>query len=415
MIRFSALILAAVVGCNANPSPDDRMPDAGAAKSTIAAPALPMAAMVRSALPMATPDTYACRSGTSGIKNCGTPLQAPLGGFGYVADATAPSDGQGQVFDAMSGAYKLKTLVTSPITGTITANQGTGAGATGPWSCELSDGSTFYTTAKTGQFPSALVGGRLDVNVGAATTLSVIGPLTDTQLRASTVPVSGTFWQTTQPVSGTVAVSNFPATQPISAASLPLPTGAATAALQTTGNTSVGSIDTKTPALGQTVMASSSPVVIASNQSNVPVSQLTASNLKAQVFGGSSNGSAPSGNPVLISGSDGTTTWTWKVDGTGVGWIKPAPAGSVNASIVSSSLSSQTLLAANTSRTGVSLSNNSTAILYLIYSGGTPTANLNNVIIPPNTSWFMPAPIYQGVIGCIWSAINGQAYVIELQ
>ena len=32
----------------------------------------------------------------------------------------------------------------------------------------------------------------------------------------NTVPVSGTFWQTTQPVSGTVSVSNFPATQPVS-------------------------------------------------------------------------------------------------------------------------------------------------------------------------------------------------------
>jgi hypothetical protein len=46
------------------------------------------------------------------------------------------------------------------------------------------------------------------------TTQPVSGPLTDTQLRNSAVPVSGTFWQTTQPVSmasttitGTVATS----------------------------------------------------------------------------------------------------------------------------------------------------------------------------------------------------------------
>ena len=48
-------------------------------------------------------------------------------------------------------------------------------------------------------------------------------PLTDTQLRAADVPVTAT--------------------------SLPLPTGASTAALQTTGNTSLGNIDTKTPTL----------------------------------------------------------------------------------------------------------------------------------------------------------------------
>ena len=69
--------------------------------------------------------------------------------------------------------------------------------------------------------------------------------LTDIQLRASAVPVS--------------------------AAALPLPSGASTSALQTTGNTSVGNIDTKTPALGQTTMAGSSPVAIASNQSSIPV------------------------------------------------------------------------------------------------------------------------------------------------
>jgi len=49
---------------------------------------------------------------------------------------------------------------------------------------------------------------------------AVTGPLTDTQLRASAVPVSiasmpstpvtGTFWQTTQPVSGSVSISSLP-------------------------------------------------------------------------------------------------------------------------------------------------------------------------------------------------------------
>ena len=32
---------------------------------------------------------------------------------------------------------------------------------------------------------------------------TVVGPLTNTELRATPVPVSGTFWQATQPVSGT--------------------------------------------------------------------------------------------------------------------------------------------------------------------------------------------------------------------
>ena len=73
-----------------------------------------------------------------------------------------------------------------------------------------------------------LSGGRVPVES------NLVQGLTDTQLRASAVPVSGTFWQ---------------ATQPVSAVSLPLPTDASTSALQTTGNSSLSSIDAKTPSL----------------------------------------------------------------------------------------------------------------------------------------------------------------------
>lgn len=55
-------------------------------------------------------------------------------------------------------------------------------------------------------------------------------PLTDAQLRATAVPVSGTFWQ---------------ATQPISAASLPLPSGAAT---ESTLDARTGSLTETAPA-----------------------------------------------------------------------------------------------------------------------------------------------------------------------
>jgi hypothetical protein len=68
------------------------------------------------------------------------------------------------------------------------------------------------------------------------------------------LPVTGTFWQ---------------ATQPVSVVSLPLPTDAATSVLQTTANTSLGSINTKIPALGQALAAASTPVVL-------PAAQITA-------------------------------------------------------------------------------------------------------------------------------------------
>jgi hypothetical protein len=67
--------------------------------------------------------------------------------------------------------------------------------------------------------------------------------LTDTELRATPVPVSGTVTANI----GTVATL-------------------ATAAKQDTGNTSLASIDTKTPALGQAVAAASVPVVLPAAQ-----------------------------------------------------------------------------------------------------------------------------------------------------
>lgn len=78
-------------------------------------------------------------------------------------------------------------------------------------------------------------------------------------------PVTGTFWQATQPVSGTITANAGSGTFAISAAALPLPSGAST-------ETTLAAISTKTLAAGQATMANSSPVVLASNQSAVPVS-----------------------------------------------------------------------------------------------------------------------------------------------
>ncbi len=57
-----------------------------------------------------------------------------------------------------------------------------------------------------------------------------------------------------------------------------LPTGASTEAKQDTGNTSLSSINTKTPALGNAVMASSVPVTISSDQTGLkPMTDVTSS------------------------------------------------------------------------------------------------------------------------------------------
>lgn len=83
----------------------------------------------------------------------------------------------------------------------------------------------YPTTSGTGTRRAVLVttAGRLAVDSGSSSgggsvtqgtspwvvsgTVTATGPLTDAQLRASAVPVSGTFFQATQPVSGTVAAT----------------------------------------------------------------------------------------------------------------------------------------------------------------------------------------------------------------
>jgi hypothetical protein len=96
--------------------------------------------------------------------------------------------------------------------GDVTINNTSGAGAV-----NIQDGGNSIT---------------IDGIVSVSGSVAVTGPLTDAQLRASVVPVS----LTSTTVTNTVAIS---------AASLPLPSGAATSALQTTGNTSLSNIDTK--------------------------------------------------------------------------------------------------------------------------------------------------------------------------
>jgi hypothetical protein len=67
-------------------------------------------------------------------------------------------------------------------------------------------------------------------------------------------------------------------------------------------------------ALGQAAMAASLPVVIASNQSAVPVSGF----LNPQPVGGqAASGAADAGNPVKVAGSNGTNDYNLKVDSQG--------------------------------------------------------------------------------------------------
>ena len=91
-----------------------------------------------------------------------------------------------------------------------------------------------------------------------------VAPLTDTQLRATAAPVSGTVAVTNAGITsidGKITACN---TGAVTVSSSALPTGASTSAKQDTGNTSLSSIDGKVPALGQALAAASVPVILPS-------------------------------------------------------------------------------------------------------------------------------------------------------
>ena len=212
----------------------------------------------------------------------------------FIDDLTTGGGGGGGGGGGLTDTELRATPVPVSVSGVATAaNQSTGNS-----SLSSIDGKT-----------PALVSGRVPVDGSGVTqpvsgsvtvsgTVTASGPLTDTQLRATAVPVSGTFWQATQPISGSVSVTGTTAvsgpltdselratavpvsgtfwqeTQPVS--------GTVTANAGTNLNTSALAVETggnlatlagRVPAQGQALMAASLPVAIASNQSALTVNR----------------------------------------------------------------------------------------------------------------------------------------------
>lgn len=81
-------------------------------------------------------------------------------------------------------------------------------------------------------------------------------------------------------------------------------------------------------------------------------------------------------------------------------------------SSVASSASSVTILAANTTRLGASVYNDSTQILYLLLASGTASSTNYTLQMASNTLYEVPFD-YQGIIKGIWASANGNARVME--
>lgn len=171
---------------------------------------------------------------------------------------------------------------------------------------------------------------------------------------------------TTNPLSLTLAgalrVDGSAVTQPISAAALPLPAGAATSALQTSGNATLSAISAQLPTtLGQTVSAGSLSVVLASNQPAIPVTQDVS--------------------------ATGTLT------------------------SVANSLTTGVLLASNANRKGFIVYNDSLAIVFLAFAATASTTAFSSKVQPG--AEYEPGVDYTGVISAISSAAVGACRITE--
>lgn len=160
---------------------------------------------------------------------------------------------------------------------------------------------------------------------------------------------------------GALRVDGSGVTQPISATSLPLPTGAATSALQTTGNSTLATISGQLPAaLGPQSTAGSLSIVPATG-AVFSVSQTTS--------------------------ATGTLT------------------------SVSNSITSVTVLASNASRKGFIVYNDSLVVLYLAFAASATTSAFSAKLQPGAA--YNSDTLYTGVISGIASAASGSARVTE--
>lgn len=232
--------------------------------------------------------------------------------------------------------------------------------------------------------------------------------LTDTELRAVPVPISGTIdTGLLQPLTNTELRAN---PVPISATSLPLPTGAST-------ETTLSSINTKTPSLGQAAMAASVPVVIASDQDPIPITgSITATNPSVDLTGDP----APLYS-TLVGGKDGSgdlqalkvsVAGVLSVDGSGV--TQPVSLASVP--LPTGAATEITLAAINTKTPALGQAVMAASVPVVISSDQSPIP-ITGSITASNPSIELtgdPVPLYSTLVGGVDGSGNLQSLKVSV-
>lgn len=203
-----------------------------------------------------------------------------------------------------------------------------------------------------------------------------------------------------------------PSDESITVASSALPTGAATEAKQDAGNASLSSINAKLPS---NLTVSSTRLLVDGSGVSQPVS-ISALPLPSGAATAAGQATANSSLANLDSKMPGSLTVSGTrllVDGSGVTQPVSVASRTPATTSVSSSASSGLILALNANRRGFSISNISTAKLYLSFSNPATIANCF-VEIPASGFLLLDQQlIVTNAIYGIWASANGAAQVTE--
>lgn len=242
--------------------------------------------------------------------------------------------------------------------------------------------------------------------------LTCSGPLTDAQLRAAAVPVSGTFYQTTQPVSGTLTCNAGSGTQAVSLATLP----ALTAGSAVIGHVVVDTAPTT--AVTGTFFQTTQPVSLASAPTTA-VTNAGLSNLDVAL----STRTKPADQQHTIIDSSASIAVTGPLTDAQLRAAvvpvsdTPRTVSSANqpGTCTSVTTSSTTILASNASRKawGLKASESNTVAAFCKLGA---TATSSNMSFGAGSAFYQDTgAVYTGVVDCITASSAATVCVIELQ
>ena len=354
------------------------------------------------------------------------------GGGGGVADTTATGTittqnlvpaGVATAGSAVSIDLDGKGTVTIQVTGTHT----------GALSAQITTDGTNWITPANAVFKNMTTGANSVTIPSASVGIWQIEVIGHAKFRLSALAaVTGT---------ATVALRAAADTSQVSVA------GVSTAANQTTGNTSLASIDTKTPSLGQALAAASTPVVLPATQitaltpptsvgitgtlpafAATPTFNIgTAPNLTITNTAFTANAGTNLNTSALALESGGNLAGINTKLPASLGAKAPSASLSVTQAFaatstlanVASSATSVSLLAANNNRKTAIIINDSTSDLYVTLNASDASTTNYSLFLAAkvgNTPSFLAinGDDYSGEIRGIWSSANGVARITEV-